>query len=194
MLHLAYRTAKEWGTAAVFHIDTILLDHAHLERKAAGTAVTLLFKYSHLEALAEPLSELAREELAHFELVLSHLKQRGIAYRSHRAAPYAGQLRQLVRTKDPEQLLDLLLCSALIEARSCERMQLLAEALTDAPLRELYAGLLRAEARHHRLYIDLAEQIFPRAEVAARLAELAEGEGRIVAEAPTLPRLHNNAP
>ena len=192
MLHLSHHTAKPWGAAAVFHIDTILLDHAHLERKAAGTAMMMLFKYSHLEVLAEPLSELAREELAHFELVLSHLKRRGLKYKVLRAAPYAGRLRELTRSKDPEQLLDLMLCSALIEARSCERMLLLAEALSDEPLKELYSGLLKAEARHHRLYIDLAEMVFPKTQVNERLAELAEGEGRIVAEAPTLPRLHAN--
>lgn len=194
MLHLSHHTAKDWGRSAVFHIDTILLDHAHLERKAAGTAMMMLFKYSHHAVLAEPLSELAREELAHFELVLSHLKERGLAYKILRAAPYAGQLRELSRKKDPEQLLDLMLCSALIEARSCERMQLLTEALTEPALKELYAGLLKAEARHHRLYVELAELLFPRAQVSERLAELAEGEGRIVASAPNVPRLHNNAP
>ena len=116
----------------------------------------------------------------------------GLKYKVLRAAPYAGRLRELTRSKDPEQLLDLMLCSALIEARSCERMLLLAEALSDEPLKELYSGLLKAEARHHRLYIDLAEMVFPKTQVNERLAELAEGEGRIVAEAPTLPRLHAN--
>ncbi len=190
MLHLAVATEPDWGRKALAHVDEILLDHAHLEKKAAGTAVNLLFRYSSIARLAQPLSEVAREELAHFELVLGHLQQRGLPYKAQRAAPYAGQLRLLVRSKEPEQLLDLLLCSTLIEARSCERMQLLSEALEDEPLRALYAGLLRAEARHHALYLELAEALYPRAEVRERLQELAQGEAKIIAEAPSLARMH----
>jgi tRNA-(ms[2]io[6]A)-hydroxylase len=195
MLHLATVTDPDWARRAIEHLDRILLDHAHLEKKAAGNAVALLFQYPEHAALMQPLSALAREELEHFELVLTHLTERGIALSRLPAAPYAGRLRAEVQGKEPHRLLDLLLVSALIEARSCERMKVLAEALETDPaharLARLYRGLLAAEARHHRIYVELAGAVFSASEVAARLAELTLKEASILATAPKEPRLHN---
>jgi len=194
LLRLASRTAPAWTAHALAHLDEILLDHAHCEKKAAGAALTLLFQYPDRAALQAPLAALAREELAHFEAVLALLGQRGLAFRRQRPGPYAGRLRAATASREPERLVDTLLCAALIEARSCERLGLLAEACAAPELAGFYRSLHAAEARHHALYVELACEIAPREAVAARLAALAEHEARVLAEAPPLPRLHGGAP
>jgi tRNA-(ms[2]io[6]A)-hydroxylase len=153
-------------------------------------AVGLLFRYPEHRFLHAPLSRLAREELVHFEQVLALLEARGCGFRRQRPSPYAGRLKRLVRGREPQQLLDTLLCCALIEARSCERFQLLAEAAAEPGLADLYRGLLASEARHHGVYLELAEALAPRAEVRARLAELAEAEAAILREPSSLVRMH----
>ncbi|MFZ4736713.1 MAG: tRNA-(ms[2]io[6]A)-hydroxylase [Bradymonadia bacterium] len=180
MLNLHAPTAPEWLPLALEAMDEVLLDHAHCEKKAASTALSLLFKYPDHTALQRPLSELAREELAHFELVLSHLERRGVPFRRQRPSPYAGRLMEAVRANEPQRLLDTLLCMSLIEARSCERMKLLSEALLDPDLVALYRGLLASEARHHTTYVDLARAFYAEAEVRARLAELAAHEAAVL--------------
>jgi len=189
-LPLAVATAPGWAAVALKDVNALLLDHAHCEKKAAGVAVRLLFQYPQHDFLLAPLSRLAREELGHFEQVLALLSARGIPFRRQRPSPYAGQLRQCVRGDEPGRLIDTLLCCALIEARSCERMQLLAEALDDAELASFYRGLLASEARHHRIYVDLAERLAPEADVRPRLAELAGREADIIAAAPETCRMH----
>jgi tRNA-(ms[2]io[6]A)-hydroxylase len=190
MLSLASATDRAWVERAVGDLDEVLIDHAHCEKKAASTAISLLFKYPERHALLTPLARLAREELTHFEEVLSHLTVRGIGFRHQVPSPYAAQLLAAVRPTQPATLLDTLLCAALIEARSCERMTLLAEALTDATLVTLYRSLLAGEARHHRTYVDLASEVAPRVQVQQRLAELAVHEAAVLARAPAMPRLH----
>jgi tRNA-(ms[2]io[6]A)-hydroxylase len=190
MLSLAEPTRPAWTARALGSLDEVLVDHAHCEKKAAGMALRLLFSYPHRDFLQEPLARLAREELAHFEQVLVALRARGLRLRPQRPAPYAGRLRERVRRGEPGRLVDLLLCCALIEARSCERFGLLAARLAEPRLSRLYAGLLEAEARHHRVYVDLAAETVPRAQVRERLAELAAHESRVLAEAPGLARLH----
>lgn len=191
MLRLASDTSPDWAERAAAAVDLILLDHCHLEKKAASTALTLVFRYPEYPKLARPLSELAREELTHFELVLEHLERRGVPYERLRPAPYAGKLMGIVRPHEPHRLLDTLLCCAFIEARSCERMQLFAEVLEDRSLQELYRGLLASEARHHALYLELAREAFGREAADARWPEVAKHEAQVIAEAPFEPRLHN---
>ena len=191
MLNLAAPTRSSWTERALDNLDAVLLDHAHCEKKAAGTAVRLLFRYPQQALLQEPLSRLAREELGHFEEVLRLMQQRGVAFGRQRPSPYAGKLRQRLRPQHPEQLIDTLLCCALIEARSCERFGLLAEQVPDAELARFYAGLLAAEARHHRLYVDLAEQIADPASVRVRLLELSEWEAQVVAADSPIVRMHS---
>jgi len=190
MLRLRSTTGGAWLGRALAHLDEILVDHAHCEKKAASTAVSLLFKYPDRQALLAPLSRLAREELAHFEEVLAALAARGIRFRHQVPSPYAAGLRRAVRSREPERLLDTLLCAALIEARSCERLGLLTGALDDAALAALYRGLLAAEARHHQTYVELATTVAPQSEVYARLGELAAHEAAVLAAAPPLARLH----
>jgi tRNA-(ms[2]io[6]A)-hydroxylase len=190
VLNLASATDPGWITRALAALDEVLVDHAHAEKKAASTAVGLLFRYPEQAALLTPLARLAREELEHFERVLAQLARRGLALRRQRPSPYAGRLLAAARSAEPERLVDTLLCCALIEARSCERFGLLAEAVEDAELAALWRGLLASEARHHRGYVDLACAVAPAAEVRARLRELAAHEARVIAEAPPWPRLH----
>ena len=190
MLSLASTTDRAWVERARAHLDEILLDHAHCEKKAASTAVSLLFKYAERGELLATLSQLAREELGHFETVLGHLAARGVAFRHQVPSPYAGQLMKAVRAGEPGRLVDTLLCFALIEARSCERMRLLAAALDDPALAGLYRGLLAAEARHHESYVALARAVAPEAHVRMRLRELALHEAAVLASAPPIARLH----
>lgn len=192
MLHLGSDTPPTWAARAVAHLDEILLDHAHLEKKAAGAAVTLLFRHPEITALQRPLAALAREELAHFEGVLRHLDRRGVAFARQKPGRYAGRLHAVVRSDPAHQLLDTLLVAAVIEARSCERLGLLAEALVpvDAELAAWYRSLLASEARHHGEYVRLAEACRPPAVVRERLAEIAAHEASVLRDAPFEPRLH----
>ena len=191
MLNLASKTDRAWVDRASCQMAEVLVDHAHCEKKAASTAVSLLFRYPHLGALQIPLSQLAREELSHFEIVLGHLNRLGIPFQRQKPSPYAGMLLTEVRASEPDRLLDTLLCLALIEARSCERMQLLAENLEDPELCELYRGLLASEARHHRSYVGLAEEIAGKQPVRERLAALALHEADVLRQMPEdMPRMH----
>jgi tRNA-(ms[2]io[6]A)-hydroxylase len=192
MLHLASSTDPSWAPDARDHLEEILLDHAHCEKKAASTAMSLIFRYPERPGLMIPLARLAREELAHFEEVIEALRARGLEYRRLTPSPYAARLMTAVRTHEPAKLLDTLLCCALIEARSCERMRLLSEVLADPALVKLYRGLLACEARHFDTYLDLArnEALVPEDQLIARLAQLAEHEASVLRETPGDTRLH----
>lgn len=192
MLHLASSTDPAWAPSARDHLESILLDHAHCEKKAASTAVSLIFRYPERPGLMIPLARLAREELAHFEEVIEALRARGLEYRRLAPSPYAARLMTAVRTHEPARLLDTLLCCGLIEARSCERMRLLAEVLDDPALVKLYRGLLACEARHFDTYLDLArtEDLAPEGELLARLEQLAAHEAAVLRETPGEIRLH----
>ena len=188
---LAAPSSAAWLEQAIAHPDLVLLDHALCERKAASTALQLLFRYPADEELAAVLSPLAREELEHFERVLALMRQRGIALKPLPAPPYGSSLVALVRRQDPERKLDSFLVAGLIEARSHERMALLAAHSPDPDLRELYGDLLASEARHFGLYWVLCEARFPRAQVVARLEQLAEAEAAILAPLHPQPRMHS---
>jgi tRNA-(ms[2]io[6]A)-hydroxylase len=190
MLHLASTTGDAWLARALAHLEEILVDHAHCEKKAASTAVSLLFRYPERAELLAPLSRLAREELEHFEEVVERLQARGIALVRQRPSPYAAELMAAVRPDEPARLLDTLLCMALIEARSCERLQLLAGAVPDPGLAGFFRGLLASEARHHGAYVALAEGVAPPDAVRERLGELARHEAAVLGRAPHWPRLH----
>lgn len=190
MLHLASTTDRAWLPRAWASIDEVLLDHAHCEKKAAGAAIKLLFSYPHHRFLQEPLAELAREELEHFQQILARLDRRGVRYATIKPSPYGMALHALVRRDEPDRLLDVLLISALIEARSAERFQILAEGVPDAALAGLYRSLLASEARHHGLYLELADALVPRVVREARLEVLARAEAGIVARPCDFVRLH----
>jgi tRNA-(ms[2]io[6]A)-hydroxylase len=173
---LAAPSSAAWLEAADARPDLLLIDHAHCERKAAGVALQLMFRYPSDRALAEALSPLAREELEHFERVLQVLERRGIALRPLPAPAYGATLAAAVRRQEPGRQLDSLLVAGLIEARSHERMALLAAHGADAELRQLYGALLASEARHFGLYWVLAEERHGREATVARLQQLAQLE------------------
>lgn len=191
MLNLASETDSRWVDEAVAAVDQVLLDHAHCEKKAAGTAIRLLFQYPQYGFLQRPLSELAREELGHFERVLVELERRSIAFERQRPSAYGGRLKGYLRGNEPQRLLDWLLVCALIEARSCERFQLLADSHPDPGLAKLYHGLLASEARHHGIYLDLARQLVGEAEMRTRLARLASLEADALSHPERPVRLHS---
>ena len=154
---LPCKTPQRWIENALANQDLMLIDHAHCEKKAASTALSLMYRYVDNTDLLNRMSRLAREELRHFEQVLAIMKKRGMSYGHLSPARYAAGLRQEVRTEDPGRLVDVLIVGAIIEARSCERFAALAPHL-DATLSDFYTGLLKSEARHYRDYLTLAEQ------------------------------------
>ena len=180
-----------WLAQARADPETFLIYHAHCERKAAGVALQLMFRYPSDDALAAVLSPLAREELEHFELVQALLRRRGIPLRPLAAPPYGSALAQQVRRQEPERQLDSFLVAGLIEARSHERMALLAAHSPDGELRELYGGLLASEARHFGLYWVLAEERFSRSVLVERLQQLSVVESELLAGLWREPRFHS---
>ncbi|HKJ25514.1 MAG TPA: tRNA isopentenyl-2-thiomethyl-A-37 hydroxylase MiaE [Myxococcota bacterium] len=193
MLNLASTTEPVWAERALTDLPALLLDHAHCEKRAAGMAIGLISRYSDRGALLAPLARLAREELEHFERLLGVLERRGIAFGVQEPAPYAKRLLGLARTFEPARLVDTLLCCSAIEARSCERFGVLAaacDAAGEAELAGFYRDLRACEARHHELYVRLAETAAPRDEVRARLRELLALEADLVAKGTSEIRLH----
>ncbi|MHC4514329.1 MAG: MiaE family protein [Planctomycetota bacterium] len=193
MFKLLSATRPAWLDLVLPHLDQLVLEQAHLERKAAAGAVTLTFQYPDQPQLHRPLLALAQEELGHFELTMQQLERRGVPYGPIHPSPYAERLLQIVRGVEPQKLLDKMMCNAVIEARSCERMKLLGEALQDLEpeLADFYLGLVASEARHHGLYLELARGIFSRSEVDERLARICRHEAAVLERAPAEPRLHN---
>jgi tRNA-(ms[2]io[6]A)-hydroxylase len=177
-------------------LDRVLVDHAHCEMKAASNALSLAARHPERRGLVRALTDLAREEIDHFQRVLAVLEARGLTLGPPPIDEYAAALRHAAhaateasrsRSARLGALVDRLLVGALIEARSCERFKLLAAALVEAGEAEIgafYAELLAAEARHHRSFVDLAVSVAPdgatRDEVLVRLEELAEREAQIV--------------
>lgn len=148
-------TPDAWIAKALKEPALLLLDHANCEKKAASTAMNLMYRYVDNFELLNKMSRLAREELRHFEQVIAIMQRRGIAYTQITASRYAAQLRQPVRTSEPGKLVDTLIVGAIIEARSCERFARLAPHL-DSELKAFYLSLLKSEARHFEDYLSLA--------------------------------------
>jgi tRNA 2-(methylsulfanyl)-N6-isopentenyladenosine37 hydroxylase len=182
-------TPPAWVEDALAHLPELLRDHANCEKKAASTALALMFAYPDDRALATALSRLAREELRHFEQVTRAMAALAVPYVRQGPGRYAQRLRSALATGDPGRKLDLLLTGALIEARSAERFGLLAPRLPP-PLARLYADLAGAEARHFTLYLDFARDRAPQ-EWQARLAVLALREAELATEPDVTLRFHS---
>jgi tRNA-(ms[2]io[6]A)-hydroxylase len=187
---LRIATDPRWLPLALARFDEVLLDHAHCEQKAAASAMALVAAYPERSTLVRRCTRLAVEELRHFRLVHERLVARGLVLDRDRGDPYARALLALARTGPLPRLVDRLLAAALIEARSHERLSLLAGALPDPGLATLYRSFATAEAGHHRLFVELAEEAAGAAATAKRLAELAEAEATIVAGLPLAARIH----
>ncbi len=193
MIRLRYATPAAWFDAACSDLGALLSDHLHCERKAAENALSLVRRYPRNAAFIEQLTRLAHEETSHLVQVAALMEERHLVPRSDAANRYARALLAEVDGREPGRKLDLLLTAAFIEARSHERLGLLATGFAaqgDAPLADFYTALGGAEERHARLYIDLAGTAAPAATVRARLDELAIREGEIVAALPHRPRIH----
>lgn len=156
---LGCETPRAWLELAAKPESRLILltDHAHCEKKAASTAMALMFRYVDRPELLNKMSRLAREELIHFEQVLALMDARGYRYDHMSPARYAGKLRESVRTSEPGRLIDILIVGAFIEARSCERFAALAPSLDDE-LARFYRSLLKSEGRHYQDYLHLARE------------------------------------
>jgi len=165
---LPCNTPQLWIDNALANPELLLIDHANCEKKAASTALNLMYRYVDNFDLLNKMSRLAREELRHFEQVIAIMKRRNIQYRQITASRYAVKLREAVRPNDPDKLVDILIVGALIEARSCERFARLAPFL-DEELEKFYVSLLKSEGRHFKDYLKLAETVASQQEISERL-------------------------
>lgn len=191
MLRLSIPTPAAWTEIVLADLDAFLKDHAANERKVSASALRMAVEYSDRSELVEAMIDLAREELEHFKRVYDALVARGETLGQDMPDPYMGPFRRALRRRDVrEYLLDRLLAFGVVEARACERFGMLAASLTDPALQPLYAELTKAEARHHGLFVRLAESYFPAKIVEHRLAEILLIEGEIVRGLPLRPALH----
>lgn len=185
-------TPDSWIQEALKNQSTLLIDHANCEKKAASTAMNLLYKHIDRDDLLKKMSQLAREELLHFEQVVNIMKDRDITYRHVSSSRYASGLREHVRQGTKDELIDVLIIGALIEARSCERFAKLAPHL-DEVLAKFYRSLLRSEGRHYQDYLSLARQ-YADDDIEWRVQELLEVECRLIESPDPDFRFHSGVP
>jgi tRNA-(ms[2]io[6]A)-hydroxylase len=185
-------TPSAWVAQACASPDVLIIDHANCEKKAASTALALMFAYAEDLELTDKMSRLAREELRHYEQVAKLIRTLGVIPQRLAPGRYAERLRRLVAKAEPHREVDLMICGAFIEARSCERFAVLSAAI-GAPLGDLFQGLHNAEARHYRVYLDLARRAGKRAgvELQPRIEEFAALEARLITEPDTVFRFHS---
>jgi tRNA-(ms[2]io[6]A)-hydroxylase len=191
MLHLKSESSARWLAQVDADLESILIDHAHCEKKAAGTALNLIFAYVENRELCREMTEIVSEELEHFHMVLAMLERRGIRFRRLTPSSYGRELNDLVRKQEPQKAVDRLLVAGLIEARSCERFHTLAKHVQDRELADFYGGLFESEARHHTTYTRLAKDFAAEEMVMARLDELAALEAAIIDRGEDKPRMHS---
>lgn len=191
MLNLQSRTDVSFVARFEADLEAMMLDHAHCEKKAASTALNLVFRYPERSELLGPMSAIVQEEMQHFDQVLAIMERRGWAFGRQAPSKYAGRLQEFVNPQEPAAYVDRLLMCALIEARSCERFQLLGEHLSDPELREFYRSLFESEARHHATYVKLALQAADEATVRSRLRDFAAHEAAVCTMEDPQPRLHS---
>ena len=189
--YLSSLTSNEWIKLALSNPIDILIDHAHCERKAAGVAIQLMFRYPSEPNLPEVLSPLAREELEHFEKILYFLKDLGHSLKTLKPPPYGAELAKNISKEEPNRMLDSFLIAGLIEARSHERLGLLALNSEKESFKILYKSLLESEARHFGIYWKLAQTKFSKNQIFIRLEELSKIESEILAETYFMPRVHS---
>lgn len=189
---LRCRTPDAWVAWALENPELLLIDHAQCEKKAASTAMSLLYRYVDQPLLLTKMSQLAREELLHFEQVVKLMEERGIAYRHISASRYAEGLRRHVRPEEPARLVDVLIIGAFIEARSCERFARLIPHL-DPELAKFYRSLVKSEGRHYEDYLMLARHLAA-SPIESRIAFFADREAELVQTPDTAFRFHSGVP
>ena len=190
MLLFREKIPSDWLEKVTRQLPAVLVDHAHLERKAATTALNLE-KYSALFHRVDELNAIAIEELQHFQLVLQLLRRRGIPFAQPHPSAWISGLMRSVRNGQRHQCIDHLICCALIEGRSCEKFQVLAEALRekDPELSSFYAGLVESEGNHYATYLLMAREI-DEAETRRRLDEYLDLDAALIRQPNPHPVLH----
>lgn len=189
---LLCETPDAWVSCALNNQETLLIDHANCEKKAAATAMNLMYRYTDKPELLKKMSQLAREELLHFEQVVEILQSRGINYSKLSPSRYAAELRKLIATGSQSVLVDTLITGAFIEARSCERFSKVAPYLGDS-LGKFYTSLLKSEARHFEDYLALA-QLYSAVDISSKIALFASKEAELISSTDPQFRFHSGVP
>ncbi|MGP5662622.1 tRNA-(ms[2]io[6]A)-hydroxylase [Psychrobacter celer] len=190
---LGARTTPDWVAAAIADLPLIIQDHANCEKKAAGTAMNLLFRYEFSYDLQRKLAQLIREEMLHYEQVLGIMNERGQEWRYLSAGRYAKGMLKHKRTYEPAAMIDVLIIGAFIEARSCERFAALAEVIDDERLAKYYRYLLKSESRHFEDYLALAQSLSTEA-IDERVAFFREVEAELITSPDAELRFHSGSP
>ncbi len=197
MSFLTVDTPQAWFQAASEHLPELLMDHANCEKKAASTALSMMYRYVEYPRILKKMSALAREELRHFEQVLDLMADQGIAYKQINSARYAQGLHTLVSKLEPKRLVDLLICGAVVEARSCERFAGLSRVLPDE-VASLYGSLLNSEARHFQGYLSMAREVNIQAggyaDLDRRIDDFLEQDAHLVISPDSQFRFHSGMP
>lgn len=190
---LGCQTSQKWLDIAKNHLPLLLQDHANCEKKAAGTAMNLIFRYEFYRDLQEKLSQLVREEMLHYEQVMKLMKERNIEWFHLPAGRYAKGLLKHKRTFEPAGMIDVLIIGAFIEARSCERFSALADVIDDEKLSKYYKYLLKSESRHYEDYLSLAQSI-SEDDISSRVAFFREVEKELIDSPDDELRFHSGVP
>ena len=190
---LGARTTQAWVDSAIADLPLIIQDHANCEKKAAGTAMNLLFRYEFSYDLQRKLAQLIREEMLHYEQVLGIMNERGQAWKYLSAGRYAKGMLKHKRTYEPAAMVDVLIIGAFIEARSCERFATLAEVINDERLAKYYRYLLKSESRHFEDYLALAQSL-AEDNIDERVAFFKEVEAELISSPDTELRFHSGNP
>lgn len=190
---LGCQTSQKWLDVAKNHLPLLLQDHANCEKKAAGTAMNLIFRYEFYRDLQEKLSQLVREEMLHYEQVMKLMKERNIEWFHLPAGRYAKGLLKHKRTFEPAGMIDVLIIGAFIEARSCERFSALADVIDDEKLSKYYKYLLKSESRHYEDYLSLAQSI-SEDDISSRVAFFREVERELIDSPDDELRFHSGVP
>lgn len=190
---LGARTTQAWVDAALADLPLIIQDHANCEKKAAGTAMNLIFRYEFSYDLQRKLAQLIREEMLHYEQVLGIMNERGQAWKYLSAGRYAKGMLKHKRTYEPAAMVDVLIIGAFIEARSCERFAALAEVINDKRLAKYYRYLLKSESRHFEDYLALAQSLAEDS-IDERVAFFREVEAELISSPDTELRFHSGNP
>ena len=197
---LGCETPKAWLDVAGENLEILMQDHANCEKKAASTAMNLMFRYSYFVDLQVKLAQLVREEMLHYEQVLELMNKRGQAWQNLSAGRYAGGLRKEIRTFEPEALIDVLVIGAFVEARSCERFYALASRVDDE-LARYYRYLLKSESRHFEDYLALAMDVAttaklknPQEDIQSRIDHIRNVEKQLILTPDDTFRFHSGVP
>lgn len=185
-------TPKAWLLHAREQVELLLIDHAHCEKKAASTGLSMIYRYHDKPDLLKMLSQLVREEMLHFEQVLELIEKRGWEYSHLSASTYAASLHELASKQEPQRLIDSLIIGAIIEARSCERFYVLSE-YVDETLAQYYRFLLKSESRHFEDYLYLA-RLYAKDDIDARIQEFLVREKQLIENSDPLFRFHSGVP